>query len=154
MGSGNAARVPCRNRILAAAAKKPSKHVTQLGSWRRLRPDNPHNRAVNRSKRESALTEKEEIDRKHIEELVRFATGLVGPFDAQDVVTDVCLSAFGSSSWRTVANRRTYLYRSVVNHAHRSTRRRRLREQLAEDVDLHFNANQQIAGVTLDLWEP
>ncbi len=116
------------------------------------------------------MTEKEETYRKHAEELVRFATGLVGPFDAQDVVSDACLRAFGSSSWRTVSNRRAYLYRSVLNEArshHRSTMRRRLREQLAggnhaqafSPVDLDVLAAvaklslRQRASVFLAYWE-
>ena len=40
----------------------------------------------------------EEIYRKHADDLVRFATGLVGPFDAQDVVTDACLRSFRARS--------------------------------------------------------
>ncbi len=35
----------------------------------------------------------EEIYRKHADELVRFATGVVGPFDAEDVVVDAWLKA-------------------------------------------------------------
>lgn len=77
------------------------------------------------------VTSEEEIYRKHADELVRFATGLVGPFDAQDVVSDACLRAFQSSGWASVNNPRAYLYKTVLNEArahHRSTLRRRLRE--------------------------
>lgn len=77
------------------------------------------------------MTDKEETYRKHADELVRFATGLVGPADAPDVVTDACLRAFGSRQWDSVRNHRAYLYRSVLNEArshHRSTMRRRVRE--------------------------
>jgi RNA polymerase sigma-70 factor (ECF subfamily) len=77
------------------------------------------------------VTAEEEIYRKHADELVRFATGLVGPFDAQDVVAEACLRAFQSSGWSSVGNPRAYLYRTVLNEArahHRSTLRRRLRE--------------------------
>ncbi|MBT8201936.1 MAG: RNA polymerase sigma factor [Acidimicrobiia bacterium] len=80
------------------------------------------------------MNQDEDIYRKHSQELVRFATGLVGPFDAQDVVTDACLRAFQSRSWPEVTNRRAYLYRSVLNQAHshhRSTLRRRIREHSA-----------------------
>lgn len=85
----------------------------------------------------------EQVYRKHADELVRFATGLVGPFDAPDVVTDACLAAFGAPRWPEVENKRAYLYRSVLNTArshHRSTLARRLREQRAanpESVELH-----------------
>jgi hypothetical protein len=47
------------------------------------------------------MTDNEDIYRKHCEELVRFATGLVGPFDAHDVVTEACLRAFQSRSWES-----------------------------------------------------
>jgi len=73
----------------------------------------------------------EEIYRKYADDLVRFATGLVGPFDAPDVVTDACLRSFRSDGWHDVANHRAYLYRSVLNQArshHRTTLRRRVRE--------------------------
>jgi RNA polymerase sigma-70 factor (ECF subfamily) len=112
----------------------------------------------------------EEIYRKHADELVRFATGLVGPFDAQDVVTDSCLRAFGSKDWRGVSNHRAYLYRTVLNRArsqHRSTLRRRVREMRAApreqiapvevDVDVLTAVDklslQQRAAVVLTYWE-
>jgi len=112
----------------------------------------------------------EEIYRKLADDLVRFATGLVGPFDAPDVVTDACLQAFRSSRWREVTNHRAYLYRSVLNHArshHRSTLRRRVRELKAArpeaappqetDVDVLAAVDrlslQQRATVILTYWE-
>jgi len=73
----------------------------------------------------------EEIYAKHADALVRFATGLVGPFDAPDVVSDAVIRAMTSRRWRDVENHRAYLYRSVLNEArmhHRSTMRRRARE--------------------------
>lgn len=73
----------------------------------------------------------EESYRTYADELTRYATGLVGPFDAADVVTDACLKAFGAKSWPDVVNRRAYLYRTVFTVAkdhHRSTLSRRLRE--------------------------
>lgn len=73
----------------------------------------------------------EEIYRSYADELTRYATGLVGPFDATDVVTDGCLKAFNARSWPDVTNRRAYLYRAVFSVAqdhHRSTLSRRLRE--------------------------
>lgn len=116
------------------------------------------------------MTDDEMIYRKHADGLVRFATGLVGPFDAPDVVTDACLRAFGSRQWPSVTNQRAYLYRSVLNGArshHRSTMRRRAREQRAAelpvatavetDVDvLEAVAKlsvQQRAAVVLTYWD-
>lgn len=73
----------------------------------------------------------EEIYAKHADALVRFATGLVGPTDAPDVVSDAVIRAMTSRKWPSVNNHRAYLYRSVANEAkmhHRSTMRRRARE--------------------------
>ncbi len=112
----------------------------------------------------------EEIYRKYSDDLVRFATGLVGPFDAQDVVTDACLRSFRAKDWANVQNHRAYLYRSVLNHArshHRSTLRRRLREMKAASPAIHWPHEvdvdvlaavdrlsvQQRAAVVLTYWE-
>src|SRR5664280_2890802 len=73
-----------------------------------------------------------EIYRKHADDLTRFATGLVGPDQAADVVSEAVLSCLRSSQWRSVANKRAYLYRSVVNKStelHRASRRRTARER-------------------------
>ncbi len=116
------------------------------------------------------MTDNEDLYRKHGDELVRFATGLVGPFDAQDVVTDACLRAFRSRNWAAVTNRRAYLYRSVLNQArshHRSTVRRRIRELATAvpgtftptliDIDVMRAIDklsvQQRAAVFLTYWE-
>jgi RNA polymerase sigma factor (sigma-70 family) len=82
-----------------------------------------------------------EVYRKYADDLTRFATGLVGPSNAADVVSDAVLSCFGSPGWSTVHEKRSYLYRSVFNRAaefHRATGRRRAREErvaLPELVD-------------------
>jgi RNA polymerase sigma factor (sigma-70 family) len=77
------------------------------------------------------VMDNEAVYRNYSEELTRYATGLVGPFDAPDVVTDACLKAFGTRNWPDVVDRRAYLYRTVLNVAndhHRQTLSRRLRE--------------------------
>jgi RNA polymerase sigma-70 factor (ECF subfamily) len=50
-------------------------------------------------------------------ELVRYATVLVGPNDAADVVADAVMAVFRSRAWPTVANQRAYLYRAVYHRA-------------------------------------
>jgi RNA polymerase sigma-70 factor (ECF subfamily) len=77
------------------------------------------------------VMDNEAVYRNYSQELTRYATGLVGPFDAPDVVTDACLKAFGTRNWPDVIDRRAYLYRTVLNVAndhHRQTLSRRLRE--------------------------
>ncbi len=64
-------------------------------------------------------------------ELVRFATTLVGPSDAEDLLSSGFTKAITSPGWDRVEHRRAYLYRMLVNEArksHRSTSRRRQRE--------------------------
>ena len=113
-----------------------------------------------------------ELYRRHAEELIRYATVLVGPADAPDVVTDAVLSAFGSPGWRRVDHPRAYLYRSVLNTAtswKRSAGRRERREVVvamrpptspaAPDgaIDVHralaHLSPQQRAVVFLTYWE-
>ena len=74
----------------------------------------------------------EEIYEKHADELIRFATGLVGATDAADVVSSAVLACISSGHWPEVTNTRAYLFRSVLIAArqlHRSSSRRQLREQ-------------------------
>jgi RNA polymerase sigma factor (sigma-70 family) len=71
---------------------------------------------------------------KYAGELVRFATGLVGPDDAQDVVSEAFVRAVRSRIWTAVEHPRAYLYRVVANEVrmrHRATMRRRARERKA-----------------------
>jgi len=80
--------------------------------------------------------------RKHADDLVRLATALVGPSDAEDLVVSAYVRAVTSDQWATVRNERGYLTRSVTNGAsnhHRAQSRRRAREQraLAGQSDEH-----------------
>ena len=75
-----------------------------------------------------------EVYEKHADALVRFATGLVGPSDAADVVASAVVRVMASAGWPEVQDRRAYLYRAVCNEAashHRTTMRRRAREARA-----------------------
>ena len=79
-----------------------------------------------------------EVYSKYADELLRFATALVGPAGAEDVLGDALINAFASRSWTAVQNRRAYLYRAVLNQArsvHRSTQRRLAREAAAAARD-------------------
>jgi RNA polymerase sigma-70 factor (ECF subfamily) len=86
----------------------------------------------------TGVMDNESVYRNYSEELTRYATGLVGPFDAPDVVTDACLKAFDASSWPGVVDRRAYLYRTVftvANDHHRRTLSRRVREMKSAGRD-------------------
>jgi hypothetical protein len=52
---------------------------------------------------------------KHADELTRFATAVVGPTDAPDVVSGAFLHCVVSRRWPTVSDRRAYLYRAVLS---------------------------------------
>lgn len=62
-------------------------------------------------------------------ELIRFATGLVGPVDAADVMSAAVLKSLSSPSWPMVEHRRAYLYRAVLNEAKTWKRRTAQRKQ-------------------------
>lgn len=117
----------------------------------------------------NVMNDNEEIYRRYAGELTRYATTLVGPFDAADVVTDACLRAFVAKGWPKVVDRRAYLYRTVLSVAtdhHRSTLARRVREAKAAqpesiapvevDVDVLQAVSrlsvQQRAAVYLTYW--
>lgn len=117
----------------------------------------------------TGVMDNEQVYRSYAVELTRYATGLVGPIDAADVVTDACLKAFTSRKWSEVSNRRAYLYRTVLSVAtdhHRSTLSRRLREikaagpesTLPQEVDVDVLSAverlsmQQRAAVLLTYW--
>jgi RNA polymerase sigma factor (sigma-70 family) len=120
----------------------------------------------------TGVMDNEQVYRNYSQELTRYATGLVGPFDAADVVTDSCLKAFESRGWPDVLDRRAYLYRTVLSVAtdhHRRTLSRRLREMrtaspeqvpdASSDVDFEVLdavarlSVQQRAAVYLTYWE-
>ena len=70
--------------------------------------------------------------RQHVEAMLHFATVLVGPSDAADVVSDVVTTTLARRSLDGVADIRAYWLRSVANTAadrHRSASRRVLRER-------------------------
>ena len=81
------------------------------------------------------------IYRQYADALTRFASGLVGPSDAQDVVASAVVKVMTSRSWAGVENNQAYLYRAVANEArsqYRSSMRRQAREarQASPDTEL------------------
>lgn len=80
-----------------------------------------------------------ELWEKHSGELIRFASSLVGPVDAEDVLSSAFVAAVSSTTWSSVRNRRAYLFRAVASHAgklEQSRRRRLRREELVARTDL------------------
>jgi RNA polymerase sigma factor (sigma-70 family) len=76
----------------------------------------------------------DEVYARHGAELVRFATVLIGPSGADDLVAETAFKVFASSAWRQVNHQRAYLFRAVLNEARqreRSAARRLRRERLA-----------------------
>jgi RNA polymerase sigma factor (sigma-70 family) len=79
----------------------------------------------------------DDLYRRHVGELVHFATVLVGPTDAVDVVSDAVLATLRRGSLDNVDNVRAYWFRAVANTAashHRSRFRRLRREHSAREV--------------------
>lgn len=68
---------------------------------------------------------------KYADEVVRFASAVVGPSGAEDLAASAMGRVLRGSSWRSAENLRAYLFRAVTNEArsiHRSTKRRLARE--------------------------
>jgi RNA polymerase sigma-70 factor (ECF subfamily) len=92
-----------------------------------------------------------EIYTKYDSELVRFATSLVGPTDAADVVSEAVIKSMWSTTWASVVNPRAYLYQAVLNESrmhHRGTMRRRAHEMKTTPLDV-----VTVSGVGIDVWE-
>ena len=74
----------------------------------------------------------ESLYERHAPELVRYATVLVGPSGADDLVADAVVEVFAHPNWPNVEHRRAYLYRTVLSEVRqheRSAKRRSRREQ-------------------------
>lgn len=75
---------------------------------------------------------------KHASELTRFAASLVGPSDADDVVSAAVIGVLAAST-TSVSDLRGYLYRAVLNSARkhwRSSGRRARREAMCGGSEL------------------
>lgn len=77
---------------------------------------------------ESEALPQAEVYADYAVELVRYATVLVGPDDAQDVVSTAMLRTLEAGRWDAIKHHRAYLYRAVSNaasnHARSGSRRR------------------------------
>ena len=85
-----------------------------------------------------------ETYRRYCDELIRFATVLVGPSDASDVVADAFVGVLSSKAWPKVRNHRAYLYQAVLNAA-RAASRGGHRRQLRETRAVQFAGSQLVA---------
>lgn len=65
-----------------------------------------------------------EVYEKYADQLIHFATGLVGPSDGRDIVAAAMVNAMWSASWDSVVHERAYLYKAVLNEARRYSRDR------------------------------
>lgn len=89
----------------------------------------------------------EEVYGKYAAELLRFAAGLVGPSAADDVLSSAFVKAISSARWPQVEDRRSYLYRTVLNEARqhfRGDRRRLAREFRAARGDAADSAESAV----------
>lgn len=82
---------------------------------------------------DAPTTATELLWRQHADELLRFATVLVGPSEANDIVVDAFLRASAAFETTEVDNQRAYLFRAVNNRALdlRRSRQRRWARDLA-----------------------
>jgi RNA polymerase sigma factor (sigma-70 family) len=93
---------------------------------------------------------RDEIYAKYASELARFATSLVGPTDAADVVSEAVVTSMWSPAWESVVNPRAYLYRAVLNESrmhHRRTTRRRSQEMKTASPEM-----VTVSELGIDVW--
>ena len=90
-------------------------------------------------------------------ELIRFATTLVGPGGAADVVADAVVGVMAAPVWREARDKRALLYRSVLLTSrswHRSESRRRARQvhavppEAMPDADPHPEVHDALAALS------
>ena len=97
----------------------------------------------------SARTSADELWRGHAAELLRFATVLVGPHDAGDIVVEAVLRSERSIAAGNVRSPRAYLFRAVANHASdlRRGRMRRWARDLAAIGPAHSDGPDTFVDV-------
>jgi RNA polymerase sigma factor (sigma-70 family) len=82
--------------------------------------------------------------RAHAPELTRFATSLVGPDDAADVVADAMAKTLTAREWSSLENPRAYVYRAVYRESI-SWRRASARRSVRHVADAgHLGARERV----------
>lgn len=76
-----------------------------------------------------------DIYEKHRDDLVRYATALVGPDEAADVVSTVVVRVLAKRSLADLREARPYLFRAVLNEARTHLRRRRPTWRLSNEAE-------------------
>lgn len=90
-----------------------------------------------------------EVYEKYADELIRFATVLVGPSGAEDLLLDTMATVFASPRWPSVNNRRAYLYRALVNRA--TNERRATQRRLAREIRAAAAARESVDPPLVDV---
>ena len=86
-------------------------------------------------------------------DLIRYATALVGPSAAADVVSSVVVRVLSSGSLSDLEAPRPYLFRAVLNESINSRRRahREVAGPVAETVDDHPNLHPEVMAAVMGL---
>ena len=84
-------------------------------------------------------------------ELIRFASSLVGPDDAADVLSAAVVRTLSSPRWPDVVNRRAYLYQAVFSEA--CTWRRRGAQRPGREASLVLPDRWELPGFRPDVAE-
>ncbi|MCH8899947.1 MAG: sigma-70 family RNA polymerase sigma factor [Acidobacteria bacterium] len=92
-----------------------------------------------------------EVYSKHKEDLIRYATALVGPNDAEDVVATVVLRVLQRRRLSDLEEPRPYLFRAVLNEARGLLRNRARPSGTAELVDAAVGVDREVLDAVLRL---
>lgn len=95
----------------------------------------------------------EAIWNKHRDELIRYASMLVGPDDAEDLLSTVVVRVLSQRQLSDLDDARSYLYRSVLNEARSLVRRRRRRRYERVSVVLPGDVEPEILAAVRALPE-
>lgn len=97
--------------------------------------------------------DEEAIWNKHRDELIRYASMLVGPDDAEDLLSTVVVRVLSQRQLSDLDDARSYLYRSVLNEARSLVRRRRRRRYERVSVVLPVDVEPEVMAAVRALPE-